>query len=95
LTTDRERQIRKCLEDTFQPDELLLENQSHLHAGHEGAKDGKGHFDVMIVSAAFQGKSRIERHRMVYDALGTLVQTDIHALRIKAHTPSEYQSSTN
>ena len=52
-------------------------------------KSGKGHFDVTIVSNSFDDKSRIERHRMVYDALGTLVQTDIHALRIKAFTPSE------
>jgi BolA protein len=90
LTTDREQQIRKCLEDCFEPTELLIKDQSHLHAGHEGAKDGKGHFDLTIVSRAFDGKSRIERHRMVYDALGTLVQTDIHALRIKALTPSEH-----
>lgn len=90
MTTDREQQIRKCLEDSFEPTELLIKDQSHLHAGHEGAKDGKGHFDVTIVSRAFDGKSRIDRHRMVYDALGTLVQTDIHALRIKAFTPSEH-----
>lgn len=95
MTSDRERQIKECLEDTFQPTELLLKDQSHLHEGHEGAKDGKGHFDLMIVSSAFDGKSRIERHRMVYDALGTLVHTDIHALRIKAQTPSERQSSTS
>ena len=90
MTTDREQQIRKCLEDSFEPTELLIKDQSHLHAGHEGAKDGRGHFDVTIVSRAFDGKSRIDRHRMVYDALGTLVQTDIHALRIKAFTPSEH-----
>ncbi len=90
MTTDREQQIRKCLEDRFGPTELLIKDQSHLHAGHEGGKDGKGHFDVTIVSIAFDGKSRIERHRMVYDALGTLVQTDIHALRIRAFTPSEH-----
>lgn len=90
MTTDRQQQIRKCLEDCFGPTELLIKDQSHLHAGHEGAKDGKGHFDVTIVSSEFDGKSRIERHRMVYDALGTLVQTDIHALRIKALTPSEH-----
>jgi BolA protein len=93
--TDRQRQITECLEDTFQPTELLLKDQSHLHEGHEGAKDGKGHFDVVIVSSEFDNKSRIERHRMVYDALGTLVQTDIHALRIQAYTPSERQSSTD
>jgi BolA protein len=95
LSTNREQQIRQCLEEIFQPTDLLLKDQSHLHAGHEGAKDGKGHFDVTIVSQAFDGKSRIQRHRMVYDALGSLLESDIHALRITAHTPSERQSHTN
>lgn len=95
MTTDRERQIRHCLESAFAPTELFLKDQSQLHAGHEGAKEGKGHFDVTIVSSSFDDKNRIERHRMVYDALGTLLESDIHALRIKAYTPSERQSSTN
>ncbi len=95
MTTDREQQIRQCLEFAFEPTELLLKDQSQLHAGHEGAKDGKGHFDVTIVSTKFDGNNRLERHRMVYDALGTLLESDIHALRIKAYTPSERQSSTN
>jgi len=95
LSINREQQIRQCLEDIFQPTDLLLKDQSQLHAGHEGAKDGKGHFDVTIVSQAFDGKSRIQRHRMVYDALGSLLESDIHALRIKAHTPAERPSHTN
>ena len=93
MTNDRNQQIRRCLEIAFEPVELFLKDQSKLHAGHEGAKDGKGHFDVTIVSPAFAGKNRIERHRMVYDALGSLLESDIHALRIKAFTPSERQSS--
>ena len=95
MTTDREQQIRQRLEIAFQPTELFLKDQSQLHAGHEGAKDGKGHFEVTIVSNTFAGKNRIERHRMVYDALGTLLESDIHAVRIKAYTPSERQSSAN
>lgn len=81
--------IRKELEEYFQPTELLIKDQSQLHAGHEGAKDGKGHFEVTIVSQAFDGVPRVQRHRMVYDALGKLLETDIHALRIKAFAPSE------
>lgn len=81
--------IRKELENRFAPTELMIKDQSHLHAGHEGARDGRGHFDVTIVSASFEGQSRIQRHRMVYDALDQLLATDIHALRIKAYTPSE------
>jgi len=95
LTIDREQQIRQRLDEAFQPTELLLKDQSQLHAGHEGAKDGKGHFDVTIVSNTFDGKSRLERHRMIYAALGTLLESDIHAVRIKAFTPSERQSKPN
>ena len=81
--------IREALESAFSPVELQVKDQSHLHAGHEGARDGKGHFDVTIVSAEFEGRNRIQRHRMVYDALTRLLATDIHALRIKAFTPVE------
>ena len=83
--------IREVLEAQFAPTELLIKDQSHLHAGHEGAQDGRGHFDVTVVSTAFEGQSRIQRHRKVYDALDRLLTTDIHALRIKAYTPSERQ----
>ena len=89
MTESRQAQIRTELEKSFQPTELLIKDQSHLHAGHEGAKDGKGHFDVTIVSEAFAGVNRVQRHRMVYDALRKLLETDIHALRIKAFAPSE------
>ena len=68
---------------------MLVKDQSHLHAGHEGAKDGKGHFDVTIVSESFAGLNRIARHRLVYDALGDFMDSDIHALRITAITPAE------
>ncbi len=91
MTAERQAQIRTELEKNFQPTELLIKDQSHLHAGHEGAKDGKGHFDVTIVSEAFADVNRVQRHRMFYDALGKLLETDIHALRIKAFAPSERQ----
>ena len=89
MTASRPELIRQELERRFQPTELLIKDQSQLHAGHEGAKDGRGHFDLTIVSTAFEGQNRIQRHRMVYDALNQLMATDIHALRIKAYTPSE------
>lgn len=85
----RRHSIQTILAKRFEPAEILVKDQSHLHAGHEGAKDGKGHFDVTIVSEAFDGFNRLQRHRMVYDALQQLLETDIHALRIKAYTPSE------
>jgi len=89
VTEERLAAIRRALEERFDPTELKIKDQSQLHAGHEGAKDGKGHFDVTIVSTAFEGQNRIARHRMVYDALTDQFRTDIHALRIKAFTPSE------
>ena len=64
-------------------------DESHMHAGHAGAKTGMGHFNVTIIAEAFAGKSLIQRHRQVYEALGDMMQTDIHALSIKAYTPDE------
>lgn len=89
MTADRVERIQAELESCFKPVELLVKDQSHLHAGHEGAKDGKGHFDITLVADAFDGLSRIQRHRMVYDALHQMMATDIHALRIKAIATSE------
>lgn len=83
--SDRVEKIRTRLTQKLQPSHLDIIDQSHLHAGHAGAKEGKGHFAVEITSAAFAGKSLIQRHRLVYDALGDLMQTDIHALSIKAN----------
>jgi BolA protein len=70
----------------------VIEDQSALHAGHAGAKSGRGHFAVLIVSNAFTGKNPVERHRMVYRALDKEMQTDIHALSIKPLTPEEYSN---
>jgi BolA protein len=88
MNTDRVSQIEAILTETFSPEHLLVKDQSHLHAGHAGAQDGRGHFDVTIVAEAFAGKPPLERHRLIYDALGTLMETDIHALRINASPPS-------
>ena len=81
--------IRSRLTEAFQPELIEVEDESHLHAGHAGARDGRGHFRVTIVAGAFGGRSRIERHRMVFTALGDLMQSDIHAQAIQAHSPDE------
>lgn len=73
----------------LQPESMELLDESAQHYGHEGAKSGGGHFRLLIVSNAFRGKSLPERHRMIYGALGTLMQRDIHALAIRAYTPDE------
>ena len=71
------------------PEALEIRDDSHRHVGHEGARDGRGHFSVDITSAAFEGMAPLARHRRVYAALGDMMQTDIHALQIKARTPAE------
>lgn len=81
--------IRERLGASLAPDSLEVVDESHKHVGHEGAKSGGGHFDVVVVASAFAGKSPIERHRMVYDAMGDAMQREIHALSIKALAPGE------
>jgi len=81
---ERAAEIRKRLTVAFEPVALDVVDDSAKHAGHAGARDGRGHFSVSITSAAFAGKSPIERHRMVYAALGEMMQNDIHALSIAA-----------
>jgi BolA protein len=81
--------IRSRLEAAFQPEELDVVDDSRRHAGHAGAQDGRGHFQVRILSQRFAGKKTVERHRMVYAALGTLMQTDIHALGLVALSPDD------
>ena len=89
MTQDRVTTIEQLLVDAFAPQDMLVKDQSHLHAGHVGAREGKGHFDVTIVSEKFDGVNRIGRHRLVYDALGAFMESDIHALRINAFSPAE------
>ena len=83
-------EIRTRLEAALAPESLQVEDEGHMHIGHEGAKDGRGHFRVLIVSEQFQGKTPIQCHRLIYQALGELMQTDIHALAIDAYTPDEF-----
>jgi BolA protein len=71
------------------PSRLEIEDESHRHAGHEGAKGGGGHFRLHIVAPGFAGKSALERQRMVYDALGPLMRREIHALSMRAQAPDE------
>ena len=89
MTADRQSQIRSRLEQALAPMRLDIEDESHLHAGHAGSREGKGHFSVHIVSDRFAGQTPIARHRMVYAALAELMQTDIHALSIDAQAPEE------
>ncbi len=93
MTGDRPARIRAALEAALPGCRLDLVDESHLHAGHPGARDGRGHFRVRIVSQAFDGANRVKRHRIVFDAVGELMKTDIHALSIDALTPAEADKS--
>ena len=83
-----EQQIEARLTAALSPLEFALENDSARHAGHAGATSG-GHYNLRIVSAAFTGRNRVARHRLVYDALADLMQNGIHALAIVALAPGE------
>jgi BolA protein len=84
--------IRAAIESALAPVALEIEDESHRHAGHAGAQDGRGHFRVAVVSQAFAGMLPLARHRAVYAAVGELMTTDIHALAIVARTPDEASS---
>ncbi len=86
MTVAMVERIRKRLQDALAPIELEVLDEGHKHAGHANA--GKGHFRVRIVSAAFAGQLPLKRHRMVYAALGDLIDRGIHALSIDAQSPS-------
>lgn len=81
--------IRAALQAALAPTSLEVVDESHKHAGHAGARDGRGHFAVSIVSEAFAGLAPLARHRRVYAALGEMMETDIHALSIQARAPGE------
>ncbi|MBX3642382.1 MAG: BolA family transcriptional regulator [Rubrivivax sp.] len=80
--------IAAALQAALQPSQLEVQDDSHLHAGHAGAREGR-HFTVRITSARFAGCNRVARHRLVYDALRLLMPAGIHALAIEAHAPDE------
>jgi len=89
MNARRVDRISLLLEAAFEPETLDVEDDSHKHIGHEGAKGGLGHFSVSIVSARFNGMNRLARHRAVYAALDDMMQTDIHALAIDAIASDE------
>jgi BolA protein len=85
-----EQSIREKLTEAFAPEVLEVVNQSHRHAGHAGSPGtGESHFAVKVVSAAFAGKSRLERHRMVNDVLAEEMSGNVHALVLSALSPEE------
>ena len=84
-----EKKIKNKLISDINPTEISVINQSHLHKGHDGYSPNS-HFRVKVISHQFKDKSRLDRHKMVYNSLSDLIESEIHALKIKAHTPAEF-----
>ena len=82
-------QIKQLLNDAFNPELIEILDNSAAHAGHAGAKSGGGHYHVTIVAEAFEEKSLVQRHQLIYKALGDMMKQQIHALGINALSPSE------
>jgi BolA family transcriptional regulator, general stress-responsive regulator len=85
---DRVERIKLLLQD-LSPLSCQVEDESALHAGHAGAASGGGHYRLHLVSSRFEGLNRVSRHRLVYDCLGKLMKTEIHALALTLLTPAE------
>lgn len=81
--SQRLERMQQLIQNALQPTQLEIIDDSHKHIGHAGAKEGKGHFTVVIQSEALEGKRMLQQHRAIYDALGDMMETDIHALAIK------------
>lgn len=86
---ERLERIRRILETALAPESVELVDESHLHAGHAGAKSGGGHYDLTIVGECFRGLNAVQRHRLVYTTLSEEMGSEIHALSIKAFAPDE------
>ena len=89
MTSPRADRIKSVLEHAFAPARVTVLDDSARHASHAGARDGAGHFAVRIESQEFTGRSRLERHRLVYQALAELLPREIHALNIEAVSPDD------
>ena len=85
----RAEMVRKYLYQDLGADLVEVDDQSHLHEGHAGATAGGSHFEVVVVSKAFEGLATLARHRLVYEAIGDAMTQDIHALSIKTYAPGE------
>ena len=88
MTRSRLERLTERLQ-SLEPDQLEVVDDSHQHAGHAGAADGRGHFSVLLVSKRFTGMTTLRRHRLVYEVVGDMMVTDIHALSIQALAPGE------
>lgn len=91
---DRRAQIEATLRRELAADPVLVVDESHLHAGHAGARGGAGHFRAVVVSARFEGRSALERQRLVYAALADEMGREIHALSMQTLTPAQWREQS-
>lgn len=89
MNRSRLERITTRLQEQLVPDSLEVVDEGHLHVGHAGAADGRGHFRVHIVSERFRGLTPLARHRLVFSALEDMMKSDIHALSVQASAPSD------
>ena len=89
VSKKRAEMVRERLYQDLGAEFVEVDDQTHLHAGHSGAAAGGSHFEVVVISKAFEGLATLARHRLVYQAVGDAMTQDIHALSIKAYTPGE------
>ncbi len=87
--TARIEKIKSKLANKLTVESIQVDDDSHKHVGHAGARDGGSHFQLTIVAKEFEGLNTVARHRLIYEALGDLMQHDIHALGIQAYSPLE------
>jgi BolA protein len=87
---DRRARIEAALRERLAAVHVEVVDESHLHAGHAGARDGRGHFRALVVSPRFEGLSRVAAQRLVYEALAEELRTEIHALSLRTLSPAEW-----
>ena len=87
----RSLRIREALVEHLDADHVEVIDDSARHAGHPGSQDGTGHFRIIVVSARFEGASRVQAQRLVYEALGDMMANDIHALQMRTLSPAEWR----
>ena len=91
--SDRITRLESRIREGLEVAHLEIEDESHLHAGHAGAKGGAGHYRALIVSPGFEGLSRVARQRLVFQAVGEMMGPDVHALAMRTLTPAEWSSA--
>jgi BolA protein len=90
--SDRQARVEARLREAFQPEILEIEDESHRHRGHPGAASGASHYRVLLVSSRFESCPPVKRHRMVYEALEGLMNSEVHALALQTLTPAEREA---